>query len=74
MSDVLICHIEPTLAERVPRASILVTRSFSMRPPAETEVAFHESWCEAHGTLLFEAQTFTYERLDLAEVAAATQE
>lgn len=40
----------------------------------ETEVALHESWCEAYGTLLFEAQTFTYERLDLAEVAAATQE
>jgi len=45
-----------------------------VRPPAETEVAFHESWREAHGTPLFEARTFTYEGLDLAEVAAATRE
>jgi uncharacterized protein involved in high-affinity Fe2+ transport len=49
------------------------TVTVDVRPPAETEVAFHESWREAHGTPLFEAQTFTYEGLDLAEVAAATR-
>ncbi len=49
------------------------TVTMNVRPPAETEVAFHESWREAHGTPLFEAQTFTYENLDLAEVAAATR-
>jgi uncharacterized protein involved in high-affinity Fe2+ transport len=49
------------------------TVTVDVRPPAETEVAFHESWRDAHGTPLFEAQTFTYEGLDLAEVAAATR-
>ena len=49
------------------------TVTVDVRPPRETEVAFHESWREAHGTPLFEAQTFTYEGLDLAEVAAATR-
>jgi len=49
------------------------TVTMDVRPPAETEVAFHESWRDAHGTPLFEAQTFTYEGLDLAEVAAATR-
>ncbi|MFP4228589.1 MAG: iron transporter [Salinivenus sp.] len=49
------------------------TVTVDVRPPDETEVAFHESWREAHGTPLFEAQTFTYEGLDLAEVAAATR-
>mgnify|MGYP000137831726 FL=1 len=49
------------------------TVTVDVRPPAETEVAFHESWREAHGTPLFEAQTFTYEGLDLADVAAATR-
>ena len=55
-----------------PEDSYAVT--VDVRPPAETEVAFHESWREAHGTPLFAAQTFTYEGLDLAEVAAATRE
>jgi len=49
------------------------TVRIDVRPPSETEVAFHESWREAHGTPLFEAQTFTYEDLDLADVAAATR-
>jgi len=49
------------------------TVTMDVRPPAETEVAFHESWREAHGSPLFEAQTFTYEGLNLAEVAAATR-
>jgi hypothetical protein len=49
------------------------TVTVDVRPPEETEVAFHESWRDAHGTPLFEAQTFTYEGLDLAEVAAATR-
>ncbi len=44
-----------------------------VRPPGETEMAFHESWREAHGTPLFEAQTFTYDELDLSGVAAATR-
>ncbi|WP_103028563.1 iron transporter [Salinibacter altiplanensis] len=50
------------------------TVTMDVRPPSETEMAFHESWREAHGTPLFEARTFTYESLDLAEVAAATRE
>ena len=49
------------------------TVTFDVRPPSETEVAFHESWREAHGSSLFEAQSFAYEGLDLAEVAAATR-
>ncbi len=54
-----------------PDASYTVT--VDVRPPDETDVAFHKSWREAHGTPLFEAQTFTYENLDLADVAAATR-
>jgi len=50
------------------------TVTMGVRPPSETEMAFHESWREAHGTPLFEARTFTYESLDLADVAAATRE
>lgn len=49
------------------------TVTVDVRPPSETKMALHESWREAHGTSLFEAQTFTYEELDLAEVAAATR-
>jgi uncharacterized protein involved in high-affinity Fe2+ transport len=47
------------------------TVTVDVRPPAETEVAFHESWREAHGQPFFEAREFTYEGLNLAEVAAA---
>jgi len=47
--------------------------TFTVQPPGERELAFHESWREAHGQPLFEATTFTYEGLDLAEVAAATR-
>ena len=49
------------------------TVTMGVRLPAETEVAFHESWREAHGTPLFEAKTLTCEHLDLAAVAAATR-
>lgn len=49
------------------------TVTFDVRPPGETEVAFHKSWRDVHGTPLFDAQTFTYEGLDLSEVAAATR-
>jgi len=46
---------------------------FTVQPPGERELAFHESWREAHGQPLFEARDFTYEGLDLADVAAATR-
>jgi hypothetical protein len=49
------------------------TVAVTVEPPSENELAFHESWREAHGQPLFEPQTFTYEGLDLAEVAAATR-
>jgi len=49
------------------------TVTVNVRPPSETEVAFHESWRDAHGTPLFEAQSFTYEELDLSDVATATR-
>ncbi|NBC01385.1 MAG: hypothetical protein GVY15_11070 [Bacteroidetes bacterium] len=49
------------------------TIAIDVRPPSETTVAFHRSWREAHGTPLFEPQTYTYEGLDLAAVAAATR-
>ncbi len=49
------------------------TVTFDVRPPSETEVAFHKSWRDAYGTPLFEAQTFTYEGLNVAEVVAATR-
>lgn len=49
------------------------TVTFDVHPPDETDLAFHKSWREAHGTPLFEAQRFTYEELDLADVAAATR-
>ena len=51
----------------------MYTISFDVRPPSETTVAFHRSWREAHGTPLFEPQTYTYDGLDLAAVAAATR-
>lgn len=47
--------------------------TFTVEPPSQRELAFHESWREAHGQPLFEATEFTYEGLDLAEVAAATR-
>jgi uncharacterized protein involved in high-affinity Fe2+ transport len=47
--------------------------TFSVQPPGERELAFHESWREAHGQPLFEATTFAYDGLDLEEVAAATR-
>jgi uncharacterized protein involved in high-affinity Fe2+ transport len=47
--------------------------TFSVQAPGERELAFHESWREAHGSPLFEATTFAYDGLDLAEVAAATR-
>ena len=49
------------------------TVTFDVRPPEETELAFHKSWREAHGAPLFEAQSFTYEALDFEEIAAATR-
>ena len=49
------------------------TVTVDVQPPGERELAFHESWREAHGQPLFEATSFTYEGLDLAEVAAATR-
>jgi len=49
------------------------TVTFDVRPPAETELAFHKSWRDAYGTPLFKKQTFTYEGLDLSDVAAATR-
>lgn len=49
------------------------TVTFDVRPPEETELAFHKSWRDAHGTPLFEAQSFTYETLDFEEIAAATR-
>ncbi len=49
------------------------TVTFDVRPPEETELAFHKSWRDAHGTPLFEAQSFTYEGLDFEEMAAATR-
>lgn len=47
--------------------------TFTAQPPSGRELAFHESWREAHGQPLFEAREFTYEGLNLAEVAAATR-
>jgi hypothetical protein len=47
--------------------------TFAVQPPGERELAFHESWREAHGQPLFEARAFTYEGLNLAEVSTATR-
>jgi len=47
--------------------------TFTVQPPGERELAFHESWRDAHGSPLFETTTFTYEGLDLVDVAAATR-
>lgn len=49
------------------------TVRFDVHPPEETELAFHKSWRDAHGTPLFEAQSFTFEGLDFEEIAAATR-
>lgn len=47
--------------------------SFDVRPPDETDVAFHRSWREAYGMPLIEARSFSFEGLNLSEVAAATR-
>lgn len=49
------------------------TVTFDVRPPEETELAFHKSWRDAHGSPLFEAQSFTFEGLDFETMAAATR-
>ena len=49
------------------------TVTFDVRPPEATELAFHKSWRDAHGTPLFEAQSFTFESLDFETMAAATR-
>jgi uncharacterized protein involved in high-affinity Fe2+ transport len=49
------------------------TVAFDVRPPEATELAFHKSWRDAHGSPLFQPQTFTYTGLNLADVAAATR-
>lgn len=54
-----------------PEDSYAVT--FDVRPPDETDVAFHRSWREAYGMPLFEARSYSFEGLDLSEVAAATR-
>jgi hypothetical protein len=45
--------------------------TFDVRPPEETELAFHKSWRDAHGAPLFEPQSFMYEGLDFEIMAAA---
>ena len=49
------------------------TVRFDARPPNETELAFHKSWRDAHGSPLFQPVSFTYKSLDFAAVAAATR-
>lgn len=49
------------------------TVTFDVRPPEPTELAFHKSWRDAHGTPLFEAQSFTFTGLDFEAMAAATR-
>ncbi|NBB99574.1 MAG: hypothetical protein GVY15_01760 [Bacteroidetes bacterium] len=49
------------------------TVTFDVRPPDETELAFHKSWRDAHGAPLVEAQSFTFEGLDFEKMAAATR-
>jgi len=49
------------------------TVTFAVRPPDETELAFHKSWRDAHGAPLVEAQSFTFEGLDFEKMAAATR-
>lgn len=47
--------------------------TFDVRPPGETELAFHKSWRDAHGTPLFTKQSFTFENLDFEAMAARTR-
>jgi len=47
--------------------------TFDVQPPGKNELAFHASWREAHGQPLFSATQFTFDGLDLADVAAATR-
>jgi len=51
----------------------LYTVTFDVRPPAETELAFHKSWRDAHGTPLFQPATYTFEDLDFETMSAATR-
>jgi uncharacterized protein involved in high-affinity Fe2+ transport len=49
------------------------TITFSVHPPQKFELATHRDWREAYGDTLFDPTTFTYEGLQLEEVAAATR-
>lgn len=47
--------------------------TFEVLPPEPTELAFHKSWRDAHGTPLIQPHTFTFESLNFEEMTAATR-
>lgn len=47
--------------------------TFEVLPPEPTELAFHKSWRDAHGSPLFQPAEFTFESLDFEQMAAATR-
>jgi len=49
------------------------TVTFEVLPPEPTELAFHKSWRDAHGSPLFQPTEFTFESLDFEQMAAATR-
>ncbi len=49
------------------------TVTFEVLPPEPTELAFHKSWRDAHGSPLFQPTEFTFESLDFEQIAAATR-
>ncbi len=49
------------------------TVMFEVLPPEPTELAFHKSWRDAHGSPLFQPTEFTFESLDFEQMAAATR-
>ena len=46
---------------------------FSITPPAQAELALHKDWLSAYGDKMMGLQTFSYKKVDFAEIAKATR-
>ncbi|MBN66792.1 MAG: hypothetical protein CMM94_04400 [Rickettsiales bacterium] len=47
--------------------------TFTITPPAATELSLHHDWQHGYGKALMEAQTLTFKGIDFSEIAAATR-
>jgi hypothetical protein len=44
-----------------------------VEPPQKLDMSFHRDWREEYGNRLFEAQSFTYTGVQMADIVAATR-